>query len=387
MKTIASVLVVSSFSLLFAGCSSIDNLVEQGKIDYKSATKRPTLEVPPDLTAPGRVDRGTAGGGTVSASTFQQGARPGAVQTNAAVLPTVPGVKIERQGNQRWLAVDMKPEVLWPIVRDFWVEQGFALTVQSPQTGVLETDWAENRAKIPNDTIRSVLSKAFDSLYSTGERDKFRVRIDTSGNGSELYLSHRGMIEVITGQTKEGSIWQARPNDPDLEAEFLRRIVLRLGADNNRAQAIATAARANPSQASAAAAAGTTPLTTRMTGAGAAMALELPNENFDRAWRRVGLALEKGSFTVEDRNRADGIYFVRYVDPELEANSQKEKGFLSKIFSREQDVKAKTYRVSVKTAGPAAVVTVADSAGASLREPTDLQVSQRILALLQEQLK
>jgi outer membrane protein assembly factor BamC len=124
-----------------------------------------------------------------------------------------------------------------------------------------------------------------------------------------------------------------------------------------------------------------------MTGSGAAMALELANENFDRAWRRVGLALEKGSFTVEDRNRADGIYFVRYVDPELEANTQKEKGFLSKIFSRDQDVKAKTYRVSVKASGPAALVTVADSAGASLREPTDIQVSQRILALLQEQLK
>jgi outer membrane protein assembly factor BamC len=384
MKSKTSIFIVSSVSLLFAGCSTVDNFVEQGKIDYKSAAKRPSLEVPPDLTAPGRVDRGTSSG-TVSASTFQQGARTGAVPTNAAVLPTVPGVKFERQGSQRWLAVDMKPEVLWPIVRDFWVEQGFALAVQSPQTGVLETDWAENRAKIPNDTIRSVLSKAFDSLYSTGERDKFRVRIDTSGSGSELYLSHRGMIEVITGATKESSVWQARPNDPDLEAEFLRRIVLRLGADNNRAQAIATAAKVNQNQPGAAPAAAAS--SARLTGSGAAMALELANENFDRAWRRVGLALEKGSFTVEDRNRADGIYFVRYVDPELEANSQKEKGFLSKIFSREQDVKAKTYRVSVKASGPASIVTVNDATGASLRDPTDIQVSQRILALLQEQLK
>ncbi len=382
-----TVIYASLFATITA-CTTLDDLSEKGKIDYRSAGKRPTLEVPPDLTTPTSVDRGTTVVGSTTASTYQRNpAQATAVATTAGVLPTVPGVRVERSGNQRWLAVDMKPEQLWPIVRDFWTDSGFNLAVQSPQTGVLETEWAENRAKIPQDGIRNLLGKAIDSIYSTGERDKFRVRIDASGNGSELYLSHKGMVETLVGQSKETSLWQPRPTDFDLEAEFLRRIVLRLGVDNNRATAVSVAAKAPAATASVAATPAVGSSKIRVVGAGPTIGLELADEPFDRGWRRIGLALDRGGFTVEDRNRAEGIYFVRYVDPELEAGSSREKGFLGKLFSRDNDIKPKTFRITVKSSGTQTNVNVGDSTGAPISDPTDQKVAARMISLIQEQLR
>jgi outer membrane protein assembly factor BamC len=384
-KNVISILCASVF-LTISGCSTVDDLAEKSKIDYKSASKRPTLEVPPDLTTPTSTDRGTTGASSTTASTFQRNTAQGTpVATTAGVLPTVPGVRVERSGTQRWLAVDMKPEQLWPIVRDFWTDSGFNLAVQSPQTGILETEWVENRAKIPQDGIRALLGKAIDAVYSTGERDKFRVRIDSTANGSELYLSHKGMIESLVGQTKETSLWQPRAADPDLEAEFLRRIVLRLGVDNNRAQAVAIAAKGPASSTAATPAVNTSKA--RIVGSGATVALEIADEPFDRGWRRVGLALDRGGFTVEDRNRSEGVYFVRYVDPELEATASREKGFLGKLFSKDNDIKPKTFRISVKAAGTQTNVSVADDKGAALTDPTDQKVATRMVTLIQEQLR
>jgi outer membrane protein assembly factor BamC len=389
MKKSVLAIISASLCLTITACSTVDDLAEKSKIDYKSAGKRPTLEVPPDLTSPVSADRGTSGAASTTASTFQRNAAQGstAVASTAGVLPTVPGVRVERSGTQRWLAVDMKPEQLWPIVRDFWTDSGFNLAVQSPQTGILETEWAENRAKIPQDGIRAMIGKALDAVYSTGERDKFRVRIDSTASGSELYLSHKGMVESLVGQTKETSLWQPRAADPDLEAEFLRRIVLRLGVDNNRAQAIATSAKGPATNAAAAATPAVNTSKARIVGSGATVALEIADEPFDRGWRRVGLALDRSGFTVEDRNRSEGVYFVRYVDPELESSASREKGFLGKLFSKDSDVKPKTFRITVKSSGTQTNVSVADDKGAALTDPTDQKVATRMVTLIQEQLR
>lgn len=379
-------LAVLALAVTASACSTFEDLGEKGKIDYKSAaTKRPTLEVPPDLTAPRAEDRASSAATTLSE--FQKGkaAGVGAV-ASTAVLTAVPGVRIERAGTQRWLAVDTKPEILWPVLRDFWTEQGFTMATESPQTGVMETDWAENRAKLPQDFVRSVIGKVLESLYSTSERDRFRVRIEASANGgSEVYLSHKGLQEIVTGVNKDATVWQNRPNDPDLEAEFLRRITIRLGVDQAKAQAIATSAKSTVGGASVAV---TSSDKAVIFGAGASMGINV-NEPFDRAWRRAGLALDRVGFTVEDRDRSQGVYFVRYVDPELEAISAGKTGFLGRIFGGDKEAKARKYRIQVKQSGsaPLSVVTVADEKGAALTDATDLKVSARMLALLHEQLR
>lgn len=359
-----------------AGCSSIGTMLEPDKVEYKSAGKAPSLEVPPDLTQLQRenryaipeANRGTA---TASGYTQQQGVRP----TAAAIAPNpTPDIRIERAGNQRWLVVKQAPEALWPQIKDFWQDSGFLISSETPQAGLMETDWAENRAKIPQDFIRNTLGKALDSLYSTGERDKFRTRLERTADGAtEVYISHRGMQEVLVGAQKESTMWTPRPSDPDLEAEFLSRLMARLGVETTRAKATVTSAGVQA------------PRAKLVKGADGGY-VEV-DEGFDRAWRRVGLALDRVGFTVEDRDRTQGLYYVRYVDPEYDQKKASEKGFFSKLFSfGSSDDKAKSalrYRVSVKGVGAASQVTVLNNEGRAETSP----IAEKILSLLNEQLK
>lgn len=363
-----------------AGCGSVSSLLEPDRIDYKSAGKAPTLEVPPDLTQLQRENRYAipdASKGTATASGYNlvQGTKPTASTTIAP--NALPEMRIERAGSQRWLVVKQTPEALWPQLKDFWQDSGFLINLESPESGVMETDWAENRAKIPQDMIRNTLGRVLDSLYSTGERDKFRTRVERGADGTtEIYISHRGAQEVLVGQQKDGTVWTPRPSDPELEADFLGRLMARLGAEGNRAKAAVANAPAQQSRA-------------KLVKAVGGNYVEV-DEGFDRAWRRVGLALDRVGFTVEDRDRSKGTYFVRYVDQGQDAQGKPtaEKGFIAKLFSfgSSNDDKVKTaqrYRVSVKESGSTSQVAVLNNEG---RAETS-QTGDKILSLLSEQLK
>lgn len=367
-----------------AGCGSIKSsfgtLLEPDRIDYKSAGKAPSLEVPPDLTQLQRENRYAlpdSNRGTATASGYNLQANAGnAVTTNAVLPKTAADIRVERVGNQRWLVVKQSPDVLWPQIKDFWQDSGFLISAESPQAGVMETDWAENRANIPQDFIRNTLGRALDSLYSTGERDKFRTRIERGPDGtSEIYISHRGVQEVFSGTENERTVWTPRPSDPDLEAEFLARLMVRLGVEENRAKAATVNAASPQARASLV--------------KDANNAYVRVDESFDRAWRRVGLALDRVGFTVEDRDRSQGLYFVRYVDQAQEAKSKSaaEKGFISRLFSfgssDDKTKSAQRYRISVKGDGGVSRVSVLNNEGA----PESSRVADRILGLLSEQLR
>ncbi|NMG16725.1 outer membrane protein assembly factor BamC [Aromatoleum bremense] len=374
VRTSASLL---ALSLVLAGCSG--SLVESKKIDYKSARQLPPLEIPPDLTAPTRDDRyavpdvSPRGVATYSAYTSDRAAQPQATAT-ADVLPAVQSMRVERAGTQRWLVVPGTPDVLWPQVKDFWLELGFVVNIDRPQVGVMETDWAEDRAKIPQDFLRSAIGGVLDGLFSTPERDKFRTRLEPGKepNTVEIYISHRGMVEIYPTEAKDTTIWQPRPADPDIEAEMLRRLMVRLGAKEEHAQAIVAAA---PEAERA---------TLQTAGGKASLSMQ---ESFDRAWRRVGLALDRIGFTVEDRDRSKGLYFVRYVDPEVDIESKKSEGFLSKLaFWRGKDEVAASgseYRLRVQGEEDASVITVMTREGGEDSSAT----ARKILTLLQEQLR
>jgi outer membrane protein assembly factor BamC len=342
-----------------AACSVFDG----EKIDYKSATKGATLDVPPDLTQLTRDSRYQVPGGPVSASSYQVGQVTTSVPTAAA---TVGDVRIERAGNQRWLVVNRPADQLWQPVRDFWQESGFLLVQDQPNLGIMETDWAENRAKIPQDFIRNTIGKVFDSLYSSSERDRFRTRMErTPSGGTEIYISHRGMQEVLTNNS-QSSAWQPRPVDPELEAEFLRRLMVKLGVSQEQSKALV--------------ASGTTRATSRVANVQNTPVVQI-DENFDRAWRRVGLALDRTGFTVEDRDRSQGTYFVRYVPPNPE---KKEPGFFAKLFSRGEKAEAPLkYRITLKSQGESTTVSVLDGQGA----PEASANAQRIVQVIADDLK
>jgi len=367
---------VAAAMALLAGCGS--TLLDPAKVEYKSEKKLPPLDVPPDLTTPAREERyqipetNPAGATTFSAYNAERAGAPRPGSTG--LLPEVDKVRLERSASERWLVVSEPAEKVWPVVKDFWQGLGFVIKVEVPEAGVMETDWAENRAKIKQDFIRNFIGSVLDGAYSTGERDKFRTRLERGAQPgtTEIYITHRGVVEVYTTQQRDSTVWQPRPVDPSLEAEFLRRLMVRFGVTDARAQAQLAAADKKDERAK---------ISRADNGVGT---LELA-EPFDRAWRRVGLVLDRVGFTVEDRDRSKGFYFVRYVDSEAALAGKQDESFLSKLafWRSAPDPKAEQYRVFVKDRNDSSEVQVLNKDG----NPDSSETAQRILSLLKEQLK
>ena len=370
LRTVAVLLVCVTLS----ACSWTQNLISSEKIDYKSEGKQstaPSLEIPPDLTAPTREDRFAVPGDRPRSATASGQTKGGPLPAALGVLPTVKNARIDRAGGQRWLVVQAKPEALWQTVKEFWQENGFILDIERPESGVMETDWAENRAKIGNDVIRRTIGRVLEGLYSTPERDKFRTRLEPNANGeTDIFISHRGMIEIYKTEAREQTVWQPRPADPELEADFLRRLMVRLGTDEGTAQKVLAAGARPPERA-------------KLVRTGADSVVEI-EDTFDRAWRRVGLALDRVGFTVEDRDRAKGLYFVRYADPD--AGEKKSDGFfgrMTNLLRKTPEKSAEQYQVMVRDARTSTQIAVLSKTGATENSAT----TQRILGLLHEQLK
>ncbi|MBS0484838.1 MAG: outer membrane protein assembly factor BamC [Proteobacteria bacterium] len=370
---------VVTLSLTTTGCKMIDLFPDTKTIDYKSAGKLPPLEIPPDLIQPAIDERYSIPEGSSGSTTFSSySSERGGQQKNAttSLIPaSVQNVHIERSGTQRWLVIPQPPEAVWPVIKEFWQELGFLIKVEVPEAGIMETDWAENRAKIPQDIIRTFLSTFLDSIYSTAERDKFRTRLERNESGStEVYISHRGMTEVLEGGNLNRTIWQPRPADPNLEAEMLSRLMMRFGVEEQKAKLELTTGRSSAQERAFINKEGTSLVV---------------NEAFDRSWRRVGLALDRIGFTVEDRNREQGIYFVRYVNPDADRKKKgDDEGILSNImFWRSGDkdgAKAAKYRIQVHNTGTnTSTVSLLNDDGSDVSAST----ASRILKLLHEQLK
>ena len=378
-RSLSLITLAAVAALSLGACSTLDNLLSGDKIDYRTGAGNKTsgLEVPPDLTQLTRDSRyQQTQGGAISAAAYQAGtaaASPATVQSVTVAAQSAGDVRIERLGNERWLRTALAPEQLWPLLQAFWKERGFVIVQDVPAAGVMETDWAENRGKIPLDFIRGSIGKVFDAAYSTGELDKFRTRVErVPGGGSEVYITHRGMIEVYSGQRKETTVWQPRLADPQLEGELLSRLMLKLGATEEVAKT-ATVVAGGPAA----------PARARIVGAGPSTTLQV-DDGFDRAWRRVGVALDRSGFTVEDRDRAQGLYFVRYADPAFAG--KEEPGFIAKLFSfgKKDDPGALARdRVAVKGEGERSTVSVLNNQGA----PESGEAGKRITTMLLDELK
>lgn len=358
------------------------SVIQEDRIDYKSAKKASTLEVPPDLTQLAKDTRYTTAQDTsVSALALQAGqAQQVPVAERAAPLQ-VGDVQILRDGNKRWLLVARPVDQLWEPTREFWLDHGFNLEQEKPDLGILETDRAENRAKLPQDVIRQTLGKVFDSLYSTSERDKFRTRLERRPDGqTEIFITHRGMEEVYASAQKDSTIWQPRAADPELETEFLRRLMIKLGTSEEQSKALVASAQA---QGGAATASSGVRLLTTDAGQ-AALAL---SDDFDRAWRRVGVALDRTGFTVEDRDRSKGLYYVRYVVQGKPQTTQEKQSWLSRKFSfggkKQAESQTNQYQVAVRSQSGGTQVVVLDAQG----QPQTADVAQRILRVLADDMK
>jgi len=368
----SSLIVVLALGL--TACSSFSSLTASDKVDYKKQgeVRGPNLALPPDLITAQADRRFIVQDGTATMSEYSQAVKKSS-QMRTNVLTGIPGMKIERDGDKRWLVVDKSAASLYPQIKDFWQENGFLLLIDSPSTGIMETDWAENRTKIPQDIIRRTLGKVLDSLYDSGERDKFRTRLEVQKpEVTEIYISHKGAIEVPLkdANTTISTSWTVRPSDPELEAIFLTRLMERLGMTQEQAKAQITATAAAPKTPKA-----------KLIEDGSATRIEM-TQSFDRAWRDIGLALDRSNFTVDDRDRSKGIYFVRYVNPKDLGDSR---GWFGRTFGKTDDAdkKAKVYRVVVQDRGQnQIVISVQDSDG----KPENTATGNQLLTTLDRQL-
>lgn len=374
-------------AFLLSGCEWSKSLMKSDKVDYVSQAKAnsdvPTLEIPPDLTRPKGDGRYSVSGDgttkrTVSATQEEQTrGQLTPVSANPEVLPPVPDkdMRIERGGTQRWLVVNGKPDQYWDTIKQFWQENGFVITLDHPELGYMETDWAEKRSKVSTGALGRIVGSVFDNFTSTPERDKFRTRLEVNDKGqTEVYISHRGLVEVYINESRDQLAWQPRPSDPELEAEFLRRLMVRLGSDEKGSNV--QVANSNP---------GKEPPRAGLKKKGE-YSLLVVDDGFDRAWRRVGLALDRVGFTVEDRDRSKGLFWVRYADPDSVQTKKEKEGWLSKINifkSKDQPVSTEQYQIKVTDAQANTEVMVLSKVG----QPEETQTTRRILSLLQEDLK
>ena len=368
---------VAMMAAALAGCSTLQEYspFEAKRVEYKAAQSGPSLEIPPDLTPPKFDDRYKAGTATLSGV---NAANRSAVLSGAGgILPAVSGMRIERAGSERWLVVPGTAEANFPRVREFWSTMNMNLVLDDSRIGLMETDWQENRARIQQDIVRRTIGKVFDNLYSSGTRDKYRTRIERGVNSTtEIYVSHRGLEEQNVGSTATPVFrWEFRKPEPEYEAEILNRMMQYLGAPREEASQIVKTALAPAAD------------TARVNQAeivksGNISSLSM-NDSFDRSWRRVGLALDRVGFTVVDRDRTAGTYFVRYADPEVMAKN--EPGILDKLKFWNSDTKdvVEQYRITVKETAGKTAVAVLDKAGTVDSTP----ISTRIVNLLYEQLR
>ena len=411
---------ISLLALIVSACDSIPFIDTSS--DYKGAGRAKPLEVPPDLTNAQTSDAYSVPGST-SASTYNQGQEVAEAGVEK-ILPNTDGVRMEKAGAQRWLIVNAPAEKVWPVIREFWIDQGFAVRVENAETGVMETEWIEAdaiKAKDDKKNIGEKFDKWLDKLSGLADRRKFRTRLEPGEKDgfTEIYMTHRtvagapdnGKNEVVTNLGKIDTGYRAdsasaktvAEADGDLDAELLRRLMIKLGVAEKRAEQLA----ANPVSEKRAEV---------MKETDSSVTLML-NDAYDRGWRRVGLALDRIGFVIEDKDRSKGVYFVRYTDVDIDDSPKKKKGLIESLKfwgnddeadnksanqSKSKDEKtlveklkfwkgddgktdpAKQYRIQlVDDENGSTRVNVVDAEGARNRSST----GNRIIALLYDQLK
>jgi outer membrane protein assembly factor BamC len=350
--------------LSLTGCES--TTFNGNKVDYKTSSEVKTtpLEVPPDLSQLPSNARYSIPGG-VSAKTL--GSSPGG-PGNAGNAAGSTDIRLSRDGGQRWLSVKRSCNVVWPLVHAFWLDNGFVYTTDQKDMGLLETDWAENQANFPKDLLHRYLGKVINSLSSTGLRDRYRTRLDpVDDNTCEIYIAQRGISEEYADAAKITTTWKPRPSDPELENEFLKRMMVKLGSSTEFAtksvEGITLVASA------------------KLTLIAGAPVVEL-TQGFDSAWRRLGVALDRGGFTVEDRDRKAGLYFVRFVDKPAEKNDVP---WYKSMFTPSKPVVQgpQKYRLKLVSQDSVTKISVLNNAG----DPDTGEIAKKIADILVQELK
>jgi outer membrane protein assembly factor BamC len=238
---------------------------------------------------------------------------------------------------------------VWPVVESFWEDMGFDVSA-SKRTGIIETKWIAESDLKNDEGVLGKFDAWLDALSNTGTRRKFRTRIEDGieDGTTEVYLSQRslqqGLDDHLERKSKhyEGTVnpdtvykieeyksdkpekdkefvSNFKEDDLEIQYELLRRLMVKLGTSD-------LSARESLEQA------------VEIKNAELIIQDDYKyiklNDNYSRSWRRLNLAIDMVGFLVEDKNRSDGIFYIKYSNLEIDEAGKKpnkKKGLISKL--------------------------------------------------------
>ncbi len=155
-------------------------------VNYQTDDTIDSLIIPPDLTKPS------------SKRLFSENLE---VTDRDYLATKVQNVEVKRDNFRRWLLVDMPPNEVWLLSKEFFRSYGFKIERENQKIGILETDYLEIDTKVPDKSlgaIRAMLAKALKTQYGLPIADKYRIRIESldNTNQSEVYLTLTSIGEV-----------------------------------------------------------------------------------------------------------------------------------------------------------------------------------------------
>lgn len=357
MGTAARLMLLMVLIATLAACGSRGD--ERDELDYGPSTEEEReLHVPPDLEL-----RAGNGQYNMPPGNGRQGSR------QPAVLPDAEGVRFVREGGETWLEVDRSVEELWPHLERFWEKQGFELARSDRQHGTIETDWRESLGDKPDGVLRRALGTVGNRMYSAGLRDQYRLWVERGGSAeaTRIFIVHRGRQRVRDGEALR---WESRESEPERAVEMQRRLLAHLGIDESEADRVMSNGLVDQD-------ADRRFQVDEDADGRPVLVLEA---GFARSWRMVGRALEQRGFRVEDRNRDDGVYYIRYLDPD---RAEQRGGFFSRLaFWRDSEPESADYEIRLEEADRNTRIAVHDNNGTRDGSST----AARILDLIGEQL-
>jgi outer membrane protein assembly factor BamC len=237
-------------------------------------------------------------------------------------------MKIEQGGSQRWLVIESRSvDNMWPAMLGFLSQLGLSARYQNQNIGVIQTDWATRNSNVSQTDVRALFQwVGWGEMYSMPTQYMFRVTMWQSGKDVQIFVTSIQMSEVYPGcgrvvnstvETSDRQItrWMPLPPNPQLDLEFLMQFMAFSGLTPQQIKSVKTDLQ--------------TESKALFESATAIDGKIIVNDNFDRAWWRVAVALDRVGLGIADRNRATGEYYVYPMQSRITAPSD---GFFSKLF-------------------------------------------------------
>lgn len=353
-RPVRPLLLAGVLALAAAGCSTKDT--PRSSVDYRDTTVLPSLVVPPDLTSPDESANVEVPGLQVGEAGSRAGAAGGGGLRTVTVLPEMDVARLRSAGDVRWLQLRAEPGAVYPLVREFWLKEGYALVADEPYLGRMETDWAKSKPGLKGDWA---ISRWFQSLSQADYRDKFRTWLERGEEPGlvNVYVAHIGLErEVIDPDENPAAFqniaWQTRAPDHFLESEMLVRLAMYLGASESRAREMLAAIEEQEPRAV---------LVEPADQPGPAL---LVREPVERAWALLLTELNRSDLTLAFADKASGR--VAVGPREIDLRLRESKDPLSGVeFPKGEDGEVLPIYLQVDAADEATTrVWVTDAAGA-----------------------